>query len=225
MNSDPSRDRLALLEATLLQRILSMRMAPGSALVEAALCSEFGVSRPPIRELIHQLAGQGFINREVNRSAKVAMLSIEHFRHFADSAPLIYISTAQLASMNATTKDMNGLREIHTRFEIAVASHAVEECTLLEHEFYSRIGRIARNTYLVSSLDRLLIDHVRIQNTIYQSQARSQVLSNLHDPAGLHSQVVAAIELHDSQASAQAARQLSGVLRQRIRDYLGRQRH
>lgn len=67
MNSDPSRDQLALLEATLLQRILSMRMAPGSALEEAALCSEFGVSRPPVSELTHQLAGQGFINRSCRR--------------------------------------------------------------------------------------------------------------------------------------------------------------
>lgn len=153
------------------------------------------------------------------------MLSIEHFLHFADSAPLIYISTTQLAAMNATAKDMNGLREIHTRFERAVARQAVEECALLEHEFYSRIGRVASNTYLVPSLDRLLIDHARIQNIIYQAQSRSLALSNMHDLAEFHRQIVAAIGLHDSQASVQAARQLSGSLRQRIHDYLARQRH
>lgn len=102
MNSELGLHREALLEVTLHQRILSMRMAPGS---ELALCNEFGLSRPPVRELMHQLAGQGLIDREANRSAKVAALSIQ----------------AQARSL--ALSDMHNLADVYGRVFTAIELH------------------------------------------------------------------------------------------------------
>lgn len=56
---EPSIDRKAVLGEALRRRILSMELAPGAVVDELALCDEFGLSRPPVRELMRQMAAEG----------------------------------------------------------------------------------------------------------------------------------------------------------------------
>ena len=49
-----------------------MELAPGAVVDELALCDEFGLSRPPVRELLRQIAAEGYIELEANR-ARAAM--------------------------------------------------------------------------------------------------------------------------------------------------------
>ena len=70
--ADPSVDRKALLSEALRRRIVSMEMAPGAVVDELALSEEFGLSRPPVRELMRQMAAEGYIELEANRAARVS---------------------------------------------------------------------------------------------------------------------------------------------------------
>ncbi|MBB3319626.1 transcriptional regulator GlxA family with amidase domain [Rhizobium sp. BK176] len=54
-----------------------MELAPGAVLDEVALSEEFGLSRPPVRELMRQMAGEGFIELEANRAARVSSMSYQ----------------------------------------------------------------------------------------------------------------------------------------------------
>ncbi len=54
-------DRKAVFAEALRRRILSMELAPGAVVDELALCDEFGLSRPPVRELLRQIAAEGYI--------------------------------------------------------------------------------------------------------------------------------------------------------------------
>ena len=71
----PNNDRKASLGLALRQRILTMELAPGAVLDEVALSEEFGLSRPPVRELMRQMAGEGYIELEANRAARVSSMS------------------------------------------------------------------------------------------------------------------------------------------------------
>ena len=52
-------DRKAAPMETLQRRFLTTQIAPGAVLDEAALSEEFGLFRPPVRELMRQMAGEG----------------------------------------------------------------------------------------------------------------------------------------------------------------------
>src|SRR5215468_6967228 len=53
------------------QRMLSGEFAAGSAISEASLARELGISRTPLREAIGQLIAQGFLRQIPNRGVVV----------------------------------------------------------------------------------------------------------------------------------------------------------
>ena len=55
-------DKKSILLETLKRRILSMELQPGTSIDEMTLCDEFGLSRSPVRELIRQMAAEGYLD-------------------------------------------------------------------------------------------------------------------------------------------------------------------
>src|SRR5262252_4099914 len=86
--SGPSGDRKNVMAETLRRRIVSMELAPGAIVDELALAEEFGLSRPPVRELMRQMAAEGYLELEPNRPARVSPMSYQSLRSFFLAAPL-----------------------------------------------------------------------------------------------------------------------------------------
>src|ERR1044072_2347354 len=103
-------DRKSSLELALRRRILTMQLPPGSVLDEVALSEEFGLSRPPVRELMRQMAGEGYIELETHRAARVSSMSYNSLRDFFLLAPMIYITANKLAAENRTNAELEVLR-------------------------------------------------------------------------------------------------------------------
>lgn len=61
--------------AELRRRILAGDLPEGTQLLQEQLASEFGISKVPIREALHQLEAEGFVTQKFHRSATVAGLS------------------------------------------------------------------------------------------------------------------------------------------------------
>ncbi len=161
-------DRKAVLGEALRRRILSMELAPGAVVDELALCDEFGLSRPPVRELMRQMAAEGYIDLEANRAARVSSMSYQSLRSFFLAAPLIYIATTQLAAAHATPSEIAELKRIQAFFRKAIEDKDVEKRVLYNDEFHLQIGKMAHNAYLMPSLQRLLIDHARLGKIFYR---------------------------------------------------------
>ncbi len=188
-------DRKAVLSSSLRHRILTMQIAPGSVLDEVALSEEFGLSRPPVRETMRQLAGEGFIELEANRPARVTSMSYQSLRDFFLVAPMIYVATTKLAAEVATKADIDGLREIQNNFRDAVQTGNIDGRVFYNDQFHLRIGEVANNAYLLPSLRRLLIDHARIGKIFYRpSTARMQ--EELEEASRQHDDIIDAIAAH-----------------------------
>lgn len=194
-------DRKALLDHTLRRRILTMELPPGAVLDEMALSEEFGLSRPPVRETMRQLAGEGFIELEQNRAARVTSMSYQTLRDFFLAAPMIYTATTRLAALNRTAREVEELKLIQSKFRAAVRSSDIEARVFLNNRFHLHIGEMAHNVYLIPSLRRLLIDHARIGKTFYQEQHDPKQQDNLETAADQHDAIIAAIEKRDAAAA------------------------
>lgn len=222
--SDPSSevavDRKVLLNDTLRRRITSMELAPGAVIDEVSLAEEFGLSRPPVRELMRQLAAEGYIELEPNRPARVAAMSYESMRSFFLAAPLIYVATTQLAAQHATPAQIAELKQIQAQFRTAIAQNDVAARVHFNEQFHHAIGRMAHNDYLMPSLRRLLIDHARMGKVFYRQPASDDMRANLEAATRQHDQIIEAIERHDVQAAGDLVRAHWELSRQRMTDYV-----
>lgn len=197
-------DRKAALGDALRRRILTMQIAPGAVLDEVALSEEFGLSRPPVRELMRQMAGEGYIELEANRPARVTSMNYHSLRDFFLVAPMIYIATTKLAAEIASKADMDGLKAIQRQFRQAAIAGDVDGRIFSNNEFHLEIGKIARNDYLIPSLTRLLIDHGRIGRTFFRNDPAAR--EQLDVAADQHDQIIDAIERHDPEEGGRLIR-------------------
>lgn len=210
-------DRKALLADTLRRRILTMQLAPGAVLDEVALAEEFGLSRPPVRELVRQMAGEGYVELEANRAARVASMTHHALRNFFLVAPMIYVATTRLAAENASPADVDSLRGIQRDFRRAAAEGDVDARIFANNAFHLQIGWIARNDYLIPSLRRLLIDHGRIGRTFFRGNPAAP--EPLAVAADQHDAIIDAIARHDPMTAAGIVRDHLDLSRRNMAAY------
>jgi len=215
-----SFDRKAVFENALHRRILDMSMAPGSAVDEVALSKEFGLSRSPVREVLRQLAGEGYIEMAANRAPRVAPLPSSAFKGFAQSCGLIYVATAHLAAANASAADVTRLRNTLQQLEGASQADNHQACAPLESALQLRIGLISENPFLTPSLKRLLIDHARIQQLIYRWQTRAAATADMGELTRCYARLIDAIASHDVSHTTHTCNRLIQLIHQRVDAYL-----
>jgi DNA-binding GntR family transcriptional regulator len=213
-------DRKALLEQTLRRRIVSMELAPGAVLDEVSLSEEFGLSRPPVRELMRQLAAEGYIELEPNRPARVAAMSYESLRNFFLAAPLVYVATTQLAAEHATAADIVRLKAIQARFRQAIDENNLVDRVFYNDQFHHEIGVAARNPYLMPSLRRLLIDHARLGMTFYRAPTSNDLQERLQTAVIQHDQIIEAIERRDTVAAGEIVRAHMDLSRRNMAEFV-----
>jgi DNA-binding GntR family transcriptional regulator len=63
-------------------RIIHWEYPPGYRLTEDTLCSEFGVSRIPVREALHMLVENNLVDRVPHRGCTVKQLNLEEINEF-----------------------------------------------------------------------------------------------------------------------------------------------
>jgi len=217
-------DRKTHLEETLRRRIMGMELLPSAVVDEVALAREFGLSRPPVRELMRQLAAEGYLELEANRPARVSPMSYESLRSYFQAAPLIYIATTQLAAIQANAADIARLKTIQVKFKQAMATDDTHARVFYNDQFHREIGKMARNPYLMPSLRRILIDHARLAHTFYRSPNQGNVsLDMQHDMQTAvlhHDQMIQAIEQRNSELAKQLVQEHWELSRKRMAEYV-----
>jgi DNA-binding GntR family transcriptional regulator len=61
-------------------------LEPGAYLDETDLAQIYGISRPPLREVLRQLAGEGYVVLHENRSAQVVPMTHKTLRNSSSRA-------------------------------------------------------------------------------------------------------------------------------------------
>lgn len=215
----PGSDRKGALLETLRRRIMCLRLKPGAVLDEAELGREFGLSRSPVRELLRQMAAEGYVELEANRAPRVASLSHDALRNFYLAAPVVYIATTRLAAAHATPSDIEELKHIQADFKASVASGNIDERVFSNDRFHDAIGRMARNPYWMPTLHRLQIDHARLAKTFYQPHD-SRMVHELAEAIRQHDEIIEAIEQRDADRASDIVRAHLELSRQNLAMYV-----
>jgi DNA-binding GntR family transcriptional regulator len=85
------------LTETLRRRILDGDLQPGTPLREEALSSEYDVARHSLRSALRSLQGEGIVQIEPNRGARVTSLSPEDVRGLSELRMALEVEAARMA--------------------------------------------------------------------------------------------------------------------------------
>ena len=195
MTDTPQSPKTALYEHLRLE-ILSTRLAPGADIDEARLSESFALSRTPLREVLRQLAGEGYVSLRENRGARVSELSYGTLRDFFVAAPMIYGAILRLAALNATAPQIDALTAAQDRFRATLRTGTGIDRALANNRFHEITGEMAGNVYLLPSFRRLLIDHARIGTTFFLPRS-AEMAENLAEASRQHDEIIAAIAARD----------------------------
>lgn len=201
---DDGKSRKATCLEDLRRRILTQDLQPGCYLDETRISEAYGMSRPPLRELLRQLAGDGYVVLHENRGAQVAPMTHMTLRNFFVAAPMIYAAVTRLAAENARPAQIMRLKDTQLLFRAAIRDGNTIERALLNERFHAIIGEMADNEFLLPSLRRLLIDHTRIGMRFYNSRNRAMA-EQRSVAADQHDRLIALIEAGSAEAAGDLA--------------------
>lgn len=140
--------------------VVAGTLEPGTRLVEMALCSRFGVSRPVIREALRQLAAEGLVESVPNQGTVVTQLTLEDAQDLYEVRVLLEGRAGELFAQRAGDEDRAELRKAFERMAQSFADDGLVEQLHGKDEFYEVLLRGAGNKVIRSTL---LGIHARVQ--------------------------------------------------------------
>ena len=199
--------------------ILTLKLEPDEDIDEVRLSEEYGISRTPVRDVLRQLAGEGYLDIRENRGARVIPMNLTTLRDFFLVAPMIYEAVGRLAVEHARPAQLAELRQCQERFRSAMKARKGEAMSLENIRFHEIIGEMANSTFLTPSLGKLLIDHARIGHTFFRP-TDDHMEVNLKTACEHHDAFIEAIASRDQAAMVRLVSEHWELSRQDMQMYL-----
>lgn len=182
----------------LIDLIIVGELPPGEHLVETDLAGQLGVSRQPIREALHRMEAEGWIDLRPSQGAFVHIPTDSEVDELLDVRELLEAETARLAARNATADGIAGLRALWVHGEAAAGADNVSAAVAANNEFHAEVAAIAGNAVL-AGLAGTVSRRVRWYYRLV-APARG------HESWAEHAELIDAIEAHDESRAQSLAR-------------------
>ncbi len=175
--------------------------APGQRLVESELCARYGVGRAMAREALRLLDGDGLVEVQPHRAARVRTLTVSQAIQVAEVREAVEGLLARQAALHATPDDVAELREIARLMQVAVDAFDPLGYSALNERLHERIAEIADHEAAMAISNRLRLQLVRFNMRLSLQPGRP--LATLRD----HERVIDAIAVGDGAAAEAAMRE------------------
>jgi DNA-binding GntR family transcriptional regulator len=179
-------------------------LLPGEPLLEVNLSEALGISRTPLREALKQLAAEGLVELQLNRSAVVAPLRREELTELFEAVSGIERCAAELAAIRMTAQDVERLEALQMRIERHHRRGELRDYFEANQQIHGVIVDFARNSVLKASHDALLARVERARLFALSADGRWD------ESVREHKQTLAALKARDAE---QAGRLLAHHVR------------
>lgn len=137
------------------QKILSGQLKPGDRIVETKLARELGISQTPLREAIHQLAGEGIVTIVPNKGTSVAVLTPHDvFEIYTLRANLEGLAI-KLAILNRTPEDIDTLENHYEEMKRKGRDESVTSLAAETSYLHRYIYQMSKHSHLISMIDAI----------------------------------------------------------------------
>ena len=157
-------------------RIISGAIPPGTAVNQAELAAEFGVSQTPVREALLRLESEGLVVFVAHSMVRVSPLDLQELDELYAIRVNLDSFAGQLAAANCTPEDvvrLKGLLASNTGADLGERLHR-------NLEFHRSIYRASGNKQLTRLLDQLWDRTERYRIVLVANEADSQQYQRSH---------------------------------------------
>ena len=184
----------------LLERIVDLRLPPGSVINEKSMGTELGLGRMPIREAIARLATGRFLTVLPRRGAVVSPIGLAEVLDMFEAREAIECGVVYIVAERATPAELATLRDLVARADEARAGTHHETYLRSDHAVHAYLVHMVHNGLLQDAADRLLLHNLRFWH-LYWSSRPAQPSTMMS-----HSHLVEALEAHDPEGAASSMR-------------------
>jgi DNA-binding GntR family transcriptional regulator len=185
---------------TLVQRIVTLELAPGSVLTEGRLMQEMRIGRTPIREAIQRLIAEGLVTHLHHRGMLVADILAADVQQINEFRAEIEGYAARLAATRMTPAQIQELQKIHAALDKAMADMDTDTFVAQDRLFHALLARGAGNRYLEDVCTRLYNLHLRLWFYLYTKQG------GLKETVHEHQELIEALVRRNPEESERAMR-------------------
>ena len=139
------------------QQIFARELEPGSWIDELKLCTDYGISRTPMREALKVLAAEGLVTMKVRRGAYVTEMSRDDVAEVYHVLALLESDAAGRVADKANDEQRAELAALHERLEKSVRHR--DAFFALNEQFHMALLQIAGNRWalqLVTDLRKVM---------------------------------------------------------------------
>ena len=137
----------------LIDLIVGGELAPGQHMVETDLARQLGVSRQPIREALHRMEAEGWVDLRPSQGAFVHVPTDSEVDELLDVRALLEAETARLAARAPSAAQLARLREICREGEAAADADDFATAVTANSVFHAEVAAIGGNAVLAELAD------------------------------------------------------------------------
>jgi DNA-binding GntR family transcriptional regulator len=172
--------------------ILRGEIPPGIRIIENELADSMGISRTPVREAVHRLAAEGFVNTLPKGGYAVRGLTVSGVEETFNIRSTLESFAAFLAAKRFTDEELVPLEEKIDEFQRCLDGNDLSKLTHINTEFHDLLYALSRSPRLIKIIDDLRDDIFLLRKVMLNSADMAR-LSNKD-----HREMIKAMKKRDS---------------------------
>ena len=202
----PAQSLTARAYAEIEEMIITLRLAPGSAISEAELSAGLGIGRTPIREALQRLARERLVEIFPRRGMFVTDINVTSQLRLLEVRRELERLIAKSAAKRATAEEREGFRNLALAFESAAKANDDITFMRIDRDFNVLCSQAAHNEFAAGAMS-LMHSLSRRFWYIHYKQAADMPLT-----AKLHADIARAIAAGDEERAAKASDKLLDLM-------------
>lgn len=176
---------------TLQQWIINGTLEPEERLNDVELAKYFSVSRTPVREALQQLAEQKLVIMVPSSGTYVAPIDLNDMAYVYELLGGLQAYAIELGIERVTEENLRVMHHINETFFQYAQQGDAEKIMEADWAFHRCIAELAKNPYLVSYTEQLMLQAHRNEIHFFKTSHHTQQSFNTHE------RILAALRNHD----------------------------
>ncbi|MDA3915481.1 MAG: GntR family transcriptional regulator [Deltaproteobacteria bacterium] len=181
--------------------IIDQDIEPGSRLVESRIADMLGISRTPLREALHKLEREDWIEKTPSGGFQVVTLTKEDIEQTFGIRSVLEAYAARLAAENYNTRDLEPLEKKMKEFQQCLEKeYDYVKLQKINTQFHDYLYALSKSQKLIKMINQLRAHISRFRQIILKQKEYAQKSNDDHI------KMVAAIKKRDGVAVEQLVR-------------------
>ncbi len=150
--------------------IIDQTIEPGSRLVESRIAEMLGISRTPLREALHKLEREEWIEKIPSGGFQVVTLTREDIENTFGIRSVLEAYAARLAAENCQEADLVPLEKKMAEYQACLEKKTNDKLQKINTEFHDLLYELSSNPKLIKMINQLRAQISRFRQIILKQE-------------------------------------------------------